>query len=290
MSFPEAWQAQAAPARPPNPFPLHTGPVTALQCIDHVRANSRWPVRADMADYVAAGDPTTAVTGIATTAIASLDCLKAAVAAKRNLIISLEPVFWSTGDNLDRLEGNTLFHVKRDYIRANNLVVYRLHDDWPDKGQGGIATGMARALGWENYIADAASPATFKLAPTTLLGLAQELSHELNDRTLRVVGDPALPVSRVGAIWGRAAQMPAIRLVNEPIDAALLGYSFEWEIVEYVQDMVSAGAKKGLILLGETRSEEAGMKYCAEWLKTLLPDVPVDYIPGVEPYWNPQHL
>jgi putative NIF3 family GTP cyclohydrolase 1 type 2 len=284
-----AHQAQAAAPRHANPFPLHAGPITALQCIDHIRANSGWPAKADMADYVVAGDPTTAVTGIATTAIASLDCLKAAVAAKLNLVISLEPVFWSTGDNLDRIEGNALFHQKRDYIRSNGLVVYRLHDDWPAKGPSGIATGMARALGWESYIADPANPASFKLPATTLLDLAKDLSQKLNDRTLRIVGDPALPVSRVGAIWGRSTQMPAIRLVNEPIDVALLGYSFEWEIVEYVQDMVSTGESKGLILLGETRSEEAGMKYCAEWLKTLLPDIRVDYIPGIEPYWSPQH-
>ena len=284
-----AFQAQPATPRPANPFPLHTGPITALQCIDHIRANCAWPAKAELADYVVAGDPTTAVMGIATTAIASLDCLKAAVAAKRNLVISLEPVFWSSGDNLDRLEGNALFQQKRDYIRANGLVVYRLHDAWPAIGASGIATGMTRALGWESFIADGAHPTRFKLPQTTLLDLAKELGQKLNDRTLRIVGDPALPVSLVGAIWGRATQMPAIRLVNEPIDVALLGYSFEWEIVEYVQDMISTGARKGLILLGETRSEDAGMKYCAEWLKTLLPDIPVDYIPGVEPYWSPQH-
>jgi putative NIF3 family GTP cyclohydrolase 1 type 2 len=256
--------------------------ITALQCIDRIRSNSNWPAKADMADHVVAGDPTTAVTGIATAAIASLDCLKAAVAAKCNLIISLEPVFWTTGDNLDRLTQNALFLSKRDYIRANGLVVYRLHDDWP----GGIAAGMARELGWETYIT---APNRFTLPQTTLLELAKQLSAKLNDRTMRIVGDPALPVNRVGAIWGRATQIPAISLVNEPIDVALLGYSFEWEIVEYVQDMISTGAKKGLILLGETRSEDAGMKYCAEWLKTFLPEIPVQHIPGVEPYWNPQN-
>ncbi len=271
--IPGSLEAQAA-------APLHTGPITALQCIDHIRANTGWPAKADMADYVVAGDPTTAVTGIATTAIASLDCLKAAVAAKCNLIISLEPVFWTSNDNLDRLEGNALFLSKRDYIRANGLVIYRLHDDWP----GGIATGMARALGWEAYMT---APTRFTLPPTTLLDLAKQLSAKLHDRTMRIVGDPALPVSRVGALWGRATRIPAISLMNQPIDVALLGYSFEWEIVEYVQDMISTGAKKGLILLGETRSEDAGMKHCAEWLKTLLPDIPVNYIAGIEPYWNP---
>ena len=152
------------------------------------------------------------------------------------------------------------------------------------RGRSGIAIGMARELGWEAYIADPSMPRTDPLhaaCKRRCWTSRRQLSTKLKDRTLRIVGDPALPVSRVGAIWGRATQMPAIRLVNEPIDVALLGYSFEWEIVEYVQDMISTGAKKGLILLGETRSEDAGMKYCAEWLKTLLPDIPVE--PPSEP-------
>jgi hypothetical protein len=78
-------------------------------------------------------------------------------------------------------------------------------------------------------------------------------------------------------------------MTNEPVDVVLVGYTHEWEAVEYVQDMISTGQKKGMILLGESRSEQAGMKYCAEWLKTFISGVPVEFIPVIEPYWNLHH-
>jgi hypothetical protein len=31
------------------------------------------------------------------------------------------------------------------------------------------------------------------------------------------------------------------------------------------------------------------MKYCAEWLKTFITGVPVEFIPVIEPYWNLHH-
>lgn len=244
------------------------------------------PNASDTMDYVAAGDPTTAITGIATMAIASIDSLKAAAAAGKNLIVTLEPTFWADNDNLDRFEGNALFKLKRDFIHSNNLVCFHLHEDWPVKGPGGIAAGMSKELGWDSYIVDPAQPTSFKLPSTTLLGLAQELSKKLDDRTMRVVGDPQLPVSNVAAKWGNATQMPAIHLLNTPVDVVIVGYTHEWEAVEYAQDMISAGQKKGLILLGESKSEQAGMKYCAEWLKTFITEVPVEYISVSEPYWN----
>lgn len=267
-------------------MPQHTGPITALQFIDRIRKNCALPTSAAAADYVVAGDPTTAVTGIATMAIASIDSLKAAVAASKNLIVTLEPTFWNDDDNLDRFEGNALFKFKRDFIRTNDLVCFHLHEDWPLKGPDGIAVGMSKELGWDSYIVDSTNPTIFKLPPTTLLGLAQELSRKLDDRTMRVVGDPTLSVSNVAAKWGNASQMPAIHLLNDPVEVVIVGYTHEWEAVEYAQDMISAGQKKGLILLGESKSEQAGMKYCAEWLKTFISEVPVEYISVNEPYWN----
>ena len=266
-------------------MPQHTGPITALQFIQRIRKNSA-PPSADTLDYVVAGDPTTAVTGIATTAIASIDSLKAAAASGKNLIVTLESTFWADNDNLDRFEGNALFKFKRDFIRSNNLVCFHLHEDWPVKGPSGIAVGMSKELGWDSYIVDPANPTSFKLPSTTLLDLAQELSKKLDDRTIRVVGDPKLPVSRVAAKWGNTSQMPAIHLLNTPVDVVIVGYTHEWEGVEYAQDMIAAGQKKGLVLLGESKSEQAGMKYCAEWLKTFITEVPVEYSAVNEPYWN----
>jgi putative NIF3 family GTP cyclohydrolase 1 type 2 len=287
-----AAQTQQTPpkqAQQANAFmrmPQHTGPITALQFIQRIRKNAAVPSSVEAVDYVVAGDPTTAVTGIATMAIASIDSLKAAAASGKNLIVTLEPTFWADNDNLDRFEGNTLFKFKRDFIRSNNLVCFHLHEDWPSKVPDGIAVGMSKEFGWDSYVVDPANATSFKLPSTTLLALAQELSKKLDDRTMRVVGDPKLPVSNVAAKWGNATQMPAIHLLNTPVDVVIVGYTHEWEAVEYAQDMISAGQKKGLILLGESKSEQAGMKYCAEWLKTFITEVPVEYIPVSEPYWN----
>lgn len=270
-------------------FPLHTGPITALQFIERIRARTAAPSDVEMEDYVIAGDPTTAVTGIATTAIATFDCLRKAAASGKNLIVTLESIFWSDNGNLNRLEGNAEYIAKRDFIRANKLVCFHLHDHWPAQGPDGIAVGMAKALGWESYVVDPSAPTRFRLPATTLLGLAKELSAKLNARTLRVVGDPKLPVSNVAAKWGDALQLPTIHLLNEAVEAVLVGYTHEWEAVEYAQDQIATGQKKSLVLLGESSSEQAGMKHCAEWLKSFISEVPVEYIPVVEPYWNLQH-
>src|SRR5438552_3386946 len=91
--------------------------ITALQLINRILEKSGAANRPQTIDHVSAGDPTTAVTGIATMAIASLDSLKQAAAAGRNLILTYDPAFWSGNDSFDRLEDNSLFLEKRDFIR-----------------------------------------------------------------------------------------------------------------------------------------------------------------------------
>jgi len=54
-----------------------------------------------------------------------------------------------------------------------------------------------------------------------------------------------------------------------------------------VQDAIASGQKKALIILGHLVSEQAGMKYCAEWLKAFIPEVPTEFIGSAEPYWRP---
>ena len=69
----------------------------------------------------------------------------------------------------------------------------------------------------------------------------------------------------------------------------MLGETHEWELVEYAQDVISSGKKKALIILGHVTSEQAGMKYCAEWLRSFVTEVPVEFIPAPEPYWTPDN-
>ena len=256
--------------------------ILAQQLIQRILTKTGANNRPQTLDRISAGDPTQTITGIAVTTLASLEVLKAAAAKGCNLVLTYDPAFWSTADDLARLEANTLFAEKRDVLRAHNMVLFNLHDHWRDRMPDGIAVGMAQALGWQ-----AEDVNFFRRPATTLLALAQELSEKLNDKTLRVVGDPKLPVAAVATAFGRASQLPGIALINGPADVVVCGYTPEWELVEYTQDMISAGAHKGLVLLGQNASLSAGMKYCAAWLKDFVPEVPVEFFPLAEPYWNP---
>jgi hypothetical protein len=55
------------------------------------------------------------------------------------------------------------------------------------------------------------------------------------------------------------------------------------ELVEYVQDMITTGKEKALVILGHVVSEQAGMKFCAEWLRSFVTEVPVDFVAAPEP-------
>jgi putative NIF3 family GTP cyclohydrolase 1 type 2 len=276
----------AAPAGPGRGGPQRTGPVMAGQLIELILARLATPSRPRSNDRLIAGDPLTPVTGIATVAMATFDALKAAVAAKKNLILTADSTWWSENDGLASMEGNETFRAKRDFIRANNLVIYRIADHLADTRPNPIAAGMARELGWEDQAAQGAEAARFRLPPTNLLQLSQFLQTRLGARTLRVIGDPTQPVSNVGAIWGRATQMPAIRALRSDIDVLIVGYTFEWEAVLYAQDQNAIGMKKGLILLGQVPSLQGGMKYFAEWVRGQITEVPVEHIALVETWWN----
>ena len=262
-------------------------PPTAAEVIARIKAHVGIPWLDKTVDGVIAGNAATPVTGIVTTMMATFDVLKAAVAARKNMIITHEPTFWSHQDNVKDLLSDPLYLEKLDYIKRHNLVSFHFHDHWHGlKPIDGIAVGVMRQLGWEGYV-DSANPKRFTLPPTTLENLAGELQTKLNARTLRIVGDPRLPVTRALASWGYVGGNPGgIDLINSDTDVLIVGETWEWELVEYAQDLVSAGRKKALIILGHVASEQWGMKYCAEWLKGFVPEVPTEFIPLVEPYWG----
>jgi putative NIF3 family GTP cyclohydrolase 1 type 2 len=259
----------------------------AGQIIERIKQNVGVPWRAETVDRIVAGDAETPVKGIATTMMATLDVIERAAAAGKNLVITHEPTFWLHQDTTDGLAQDSTYQFKNDFIRKNNMVVFRFHDHWHARKPDGIATGMALELGWEKN-ADAQNPKMFSFPPVTLERFSKEIQSRLKIRTMRVVGDPNLSVSRVVASWGYASRDPGIQLLaRADIDAVIVGEAREWEVVEYAQDAISAGQKKALIVLGHVVSEQAGMKYCAEWLKTFISDVPVEFVAAVEPFWSP---
>jgi putative NIF3 family GTP cyclohydrolase 1 type 2 len=260
---------------------------TASQIIERIKKNVGVPWRAETVDRFVAGDPETPIRGIATTMMATLDVIQRAAAAGKNLVITHEPTFYLHQDTTVGLEQDSTYQFKSEFIRKNGMAVWRFHDHWHAHQPDGIATGMTRELGWEKS-ADPQNPRMFTFSAASLSRFAKEIQTKLNIRTMRVVGDPNLSIKRVAANWGYASRDPGIQLFARPdMDAVIVGEAREWEVVEYAQDAISAGQKKALIVLGHVVSEQAGMKYCAEWLRTFVSEVPVEFVAAVEPFWSP---
>lgn len=265
--------------------PGSAAPLTTGQVIDRIKANVGIPWREQTVDNLIAGTREQEVKGVAVVMMATLDMLRRSADRGLNLVITHEPTYFSHQDRIEPVEQDPVFLGKREFIRQRVLSVFHFHDHWHGRKPDGIATGMMRELGWEKFV-DAEQPKLFTFPEITLGRLAQSIETKLNIRTMRVVGDPDLPVRKVLASWGNVSLNPGIPYLAQA-DVLVVGETHEWELVEYVQDAIASGQKKALIILGHLVSEQAGMKYCAEWLRGFVPEVPVEFLAAAEPFWRP---
>ena len=253
-------------------------PLTARGVISFIQEHTGASLPANTVDTFKAGNPDQPVTGIAVTMMATLDVLQRAAAAGDNLIISHEPTFYN---HLDKTEDTAVLRAKQAFIDEHKLIVWRFHDGWHLRKPDGILTGMTKQLGWPNQ-------QVFTMPETSLNDLAATLKSKLEIHVLRVVGDPKLKVTKIAMLPGAAGSPRQIQLLERPdVEVLVIGETPEWETVEYVADAVSEGKRKALIILGHIPSEQAGMKECAEWLRTFLPNTKVDFVAAKEPFWTP---
>ena len=261
------------------------GALTAGEVIDRIKKNVGVPWRAETVDTLKAGGADTRVKGIATTMMATLDVLQKAAAAERNFVITHEPTFYGHEDKTDELAGDPTYQFKAEFIKKNDMAIFRFHDHWHAHRPDGIATGMVEELEWTKNV-DPQNARLFRFDNIALSDLARQMRERLKIRAMRVVGDPALRVRTAAANWGYANQMGGIRSLARPeVDVLIVGEAREWEVVEYAADTISSGKKKALIVLGHIVSEQAGMKNCARWLKTFVSEVPVEFVAAEEPFW-----
>ena len=267
---------------------------TAQQVIDAIVKANGAALPPDTVDTIKGGDPNTPVTGIVTTFMDTFDVLQKAVAAGDNLVITHEPTFYNHVDSRTVLPGDPVVAAKLAYIEQHHLVVWRFHDGWHRHQPDGILEGVVHQLGWESYRQPAISanmPANlFHLPATTVAALAATLREKVGSPVVRVIGDPSATITQVGLLPGASGLIKQVTLMErEDVQALVVGEAPEWEAVEYARDATSEaraglGKPKAMIVLGHEPSEEAGMQYCATWLKTVLPGLRIDFIPAGSPF------
>ena len=262
--------------------------VTAQAIADRIRANAGVPWRDRTTDGFKAGDPATVVTGVATTVMATFDVLRRAAAARQNLIVTLEPTFYSPDDAAGNRASDPVYLAKQRFIDEQRLVIWRFGDHWNARQPNEAVNGLVGVMGWTTY-GVAGAPQRYQLPPTTLGALATQLRNRLSARGgIRVVGQSSMRVRTVFLSPGTTDL--ATTVANLPhVDVILAGEPREWEAVPYALDTWSAGEgrARGLIALGRVLSEGPGIRTCAAWIQTLIPEIRVEPVGGSDPYWSP---
>ncbi|HEV2275326.1 MAG TPA: Nif3-like dinuclear metal center hexameric protein [Acidobacteriaceae bacterium] len=286
-----------------------SGAITAQEVADRIKKNLGGDWKPETVDTFKAGDPSTAVTGIVTTALPSLDVLGRAVKEGANLIVTCEPTFFAKADTpappVRRGFGpgaagraappetppspppsDPVFSAKDAFLRKHNLVVWRLSDHWRLRTPDPFSQGLVNTLGWSK-LAGADDPGHVSIAETSLDVLVSHVKKSLKSRGgMRIVGDPQLRVRKVAFLPGSTPIQASLAALPDA-DVIIAGEVREWESVEYVRDTVALGGKKALILVGRIVSEDPGMQVCAQWLKTIVPEVASMWVPVSDPYWRP---
>lgn len=259
---------------------------TAEQVIQSIIKMTGSTIIPNTVDVIKEGDPSTPVVGIATCMFATMEVLEQAVAKGCNLIITHEPVYYNHLDETSGLQHDPVYLEKKKYINDHHLVIWRFHDYIHSIRPDGILSGMIVKLGWKNYaVTDQLNQ--FVFPETTLKGLLENLKKTFPKNSFYVVGNPEMKVKNVWLAEGAPGSGLHIHLLEkEDADVVITGEAQQWETYEYARDAVSQGRNKAVIFLGHINSEEAGMDYCADWIKTFIKDIPVTFIECGPSYWS----
>lgn len=251
---------------------------TARQIIAQMQTHLTCQWSRETVDTFKTGNPDDGVTGIAVCMFADMETLRKAVANNCNLIIVHEPTFYNHLDKTDALEGNPVYLRKIEYINERKLIIFRFHDHWHRTVPDGIYMGMIDKLGWKANQTNQ-SMLFFKFDEQTVGSFARKLQEKLKGSQLRIVGDPMMRFTNVALAVGAPGSSSHINLLTSEFTELLVaGEASEWETYEYVLDASMLGMKKAAIFTGHIPSEEAGMEYCARWMKTFIQDTPIIYL------------
>lgn len=263
-------------------------PLTADAVIKRIQSalGGDWPTTG--VEAFKAGDPSTIVKGIATTAMATQDVLIQSAAVNANLILTYEPTFYGRADaRPPALANDPIVKAKRDFIEKNSLVIFRLHDHWQARQPNEMVTALAATLGWSSRRVKP-DDVIYQIPATPAEAVVDHMRSALRSRGgLRVVGDKNTLVRRI-LLYPGSMQPPTMWTRYTEVDMVIAGEVREWENTLYAADIVTAGQHRVLVTIGRVMSEGPGMQALAAWLETIVPEVPVKWCATGDPYWSPR--
>jgi putative NIF3 family GTP cyclohydrolase 1 type 2 len=245
---------------------------------EHLLEQAPWVDRETTVDTVKAGDPTHQIQTVGVGWISALESLKRAIELGCDLFITHEPTFWEHSPAEASHRETEPGRTKADLLEQSGLVVLRVHDIWDVWPEIGIRDSWAQGLGLTEFVGEDETRwhAAYDIPPTTLCGFAEHVAERiapLGEDSLRVMGDPAMPVSRVAV--GTGCGGPDVDMIALGAQALVVCYdgASYWRTRER---LVELGA--GVIVVEHSTSELWGMENLARYLDETFPVLTVRYI------------
>lgn len=246
-------------------------------------------------DHIIIGSGDVEVKKVATTFMATVEVIRKAAALGVNFIITHEPTWFTGNDKTDWTESDCVYREKKKLIEENGITIWRFHDHMHMGQEDGIYRGFNLELGWAEYrIPDVDGLNHFgecyQIPKISLEELTRCLKKTLGMDTIQIVGDPRMMVERIGVLVGGGGlglgveERPMQLMEKAQLDLLICGEILEWTVTAYVRDAAALGMNRAMLVLGHERTEEAGMKHLAPWLKDIADGVEVCFIDAKEPF------
>lgn len=234
-------------------------------------------------DTLKAGNPDVETDKVAITMFPTPEVIKKAKEWGAQLLIVHEPMYYN---NMDKHSDEKIECEKRKLVEDSGLTIYRFHDHPHFTTPDIIATGQLKTLdlGGEIEYTDVFDLVRIHLdKPVTPFALAKIIEERCGIKHTRICGARDAECTTISCMFG----MPGgvfDELKNEKSEIVLTGEACEWTLCEYARDASQLGHKKALIVMGHIGSERDGMKYTAELLKKLHPELLIKYFECGEVY------
>lgn len=254
----------------------------AIEIHQHMKKLGTWVNWKLTSDKFLWGNPKSKIPirGIAVSWMPTLNNLKKAKELGCNLYITHEPLYAKKIDKRRLIFESDPFHKTFNWLRENDLIVYRCHDVWDDFPEIGIHGAWAKYLGFNSKpINSQKFYEIHQMEPTKVSDLALKLLEKLKNlhqESIQIVGNPDLIVSKIA--FGTGAITNYRIMNNLGADVLLLTDDGTrlWESAQWVNGLFD---KKCLLIVNHATAEEPGMITLANYLQKQFPNIPVYHIP-----------
>jgi putative NIF3 family GTP cyclohydrolase 1 type 2 len=231
------------------------------------------------------GSKKTEVTGVAVAWTSTLAVLTQAAATGLNFILVHEAPWFAATEHAwydVTPEAEKPANIaRRAVVERFKMVLCKCHSNWDAVRTEGIVDSAARALGLFVEIYSSRFMRIYEIGERCLAELATAVRMKLGVPMVRVAGDLAMPVRRVGlAVGGLAQNWNYIdEFIANGAQAAIVGEATDYSF------RIAVDSGLGLIETSHIGSENPGMRNFARLLSKVLPqDIPVRFIDAGHPW------